>query len=151
MVEQDPDRLNTATRENVQFTIGNRIMLQNMIHEALETITIKGDDAGLEEGLLALKKGALVTEIHLRAAEGENEWLFTLKGESMHISNLRLPETGQVETRDDLEGAVLEKFFLYEKLMAWLDAVYVLFMKLRLSPEWNESVVPRMKSWILQQ
>ena len=125
-------------------------MLQNAVHDAVETITIKGDDAGLEEGVLALKKGALVTEIHLRVAEEENEWQLTLKGESLNISNLRLPETGQIENRDDMEGAVLEKFFLYEKIMGWLDAVYVFFVKIRLSPEWNDIVVPRIKKWILQ-
>ncbi len=37
--------------------IGNRMVLENRRNEGLETITIKGDDAGLEEGLLALKKG----------------------------------------------------------------------------------------------
>ncbi|MBI5590921.1 MAG: hypothetical protein HY881_10615 [Deltaproteobacteria bacterium] len=150
VIEHDPAQLNHVTQENINFTIGNRIMLQNAVHDAVETITIKGDDAGLEEGVLALKKGALVTEIHLRVTEAENEWQFTLKGESLNISNLRLPETGQIENRDDIEGAVLEKFFLYEKIMGWLDAVYGFFVKIRLSPEWNEIVVPRIKKWILQ-
>ena len=46
--------------------IGNRVVLVNQIDEdALETVTIKGDQAWLEEGLLALQKGAVVTEINL--------------------------------------------------------------------------------------
>jgi len=150
VIEHDPAQLKQAIQENINFTIGNRIMLQNAVHDAVETITIKGDDAGLEEGVLALKKGALVTEIHLRVTEDENEWQLTLKGESLNIGNLRLPETGQIEKKDDIEGAVLEKFFLYEKIMGWLDAVYALFIKKRLSPEWNDSVVPQIKKWILQ-
>ncbi len=150
VIEHDPSQLNHVIPETVNFTIGNRIMLQNAVNDAVETITIKGDDAGLEEGVLALKKGALVTEIHLRVAEAENEWQLTLKGESLNISNLRLPETGQIENRDDMEGATLEKIFLYEKIMDWLDAVYDFFIKIRLSPEWNEVVVPQIKKWILQ-
>jgi len=150
VIEHDPAQLNQIIHENVNFTIGNRIMLQNALHDAVETITIKGDDAGLEEGILALKKGALVTEIHLRVTEEENEWQFTLKGESLNISNLKLPESGQIETRDDVEGAVLEKFFLYEKITVWLDAVYCFFVKIRLSSEWNDVVVPQIKKWILQ-
>ena len=150
VIEHDPSQLNHVIPETVNFTIGNRIMLQNAVHDAVETITIKGDDAGLEEGVLALKKGALVTEINLRVAEAENEWQLTLKGESMNISNLRLPETGQIENRDDMEGATLEKIFLYEKIMDWLDAVYDFFIKKRLSPEWNKVVVPHIKKWILQ-
>lgn len=150
VIEHDPSQLNRVIQDNISFTIGNRIMLQNAVHDAVETITIKGDDAGLEEGVLALKKGALVTEIHLRVTEEEHEWQLTLKGESLNISNLRLPETGQIETKDDMEGAVLEKIFLYEKIMTWLDAVYVFFIKIRLSPEWNEKVIPQIKKWILQ-
>lgn len=150
VIEHDPAQLNSAIPENINFTIGNRIMLQNAVHDAVETITIKGDDAGLEEGVLALKKGALVTEIHLRVTEAENEWQLTLKGESLNISNLRLPETGLIENKDDVEGAVLEKFFLYEKIMGWLDAVYIFFIKIRLSPEWNDMAVPHIKKWILQ-
>jgi hypothetical protein len=150
VIEHDPAQLKQAIPENIHFTIGNRIMLQNAVHDAMETITIKGDEAGLEEGVLALKKGALVTEIHLRIAEEENEWQLTLKGESLNISNLKLPETGQIENRDDVEGAVLEKFFLYEKILDWLDAVYDFFVKIRLSSEWNDIVVPRIKKWILQ-
>jgi hypothetical protein len=150
VIEHDPAQLNSVIPETVNFTIGNRIMLQNAVHDAVETITIKGDDAGLEEGVLALKKGAFVTEIHLRVSEAENEWQFTLKGESLNISNLKLPETGQIENRDDVEGAVLEKFFLYEKIMEWLDAVYAFFIKTRVSPEWTDGVAPRIKKWILQ-
>ncbi len=150
VVEHDPSQLSHVIPETVKFTIGNRIMLENAVHDAVETITIKGDDAGLEEGVLALKKGALVTEIHLRATEEENEWQFTLKGESLNISNLKIPDTGQIETKDDIEGAVLEKFFLYEKIMNWLDGIFGYFIKIRLSPEWNDGVVPSIKKWILQ-
>jgi len=150
VIEHDPAQLNQVIPENINFTIGNRIMLQNAVHDAVETITIKGDDAGLEEGVLALRKGALVTEMHLRVAEAENEWQLTLKGESLNISNFRLPDTGQIENRDDVEGAVLEKFFLYEKILGWLDGVYDFFIKIRISPEWNNVVVPRIKKWILQ-
>jgi len=150
VIEHDPAQLNRVIQENINFTVGNRIMLQNAVHDAVETITIKGDDAGLEEGVLALKKGALVTEIHLRVTEEENEWQLTLKGENLNISNLKLPESGQIETKDDVEGAVLEKFFLYEKIMVWVDAIYCYFVKIRLSPEWNDIVVPQIKKWILQ-
>lgn len=149
VIEHNPDQLNHMVKENINFTIGNRIMLQNVVQDAVETITIKGDEAGLEEGMLALKKGGLVTEIHLRITEDEKEWQFTLKGESLNVSNIKLPETGQIENKDDLEGAVLEKYFLYEKILGWLDDVYGFFIKKRLSPEWNDRVVPEIKKWIL--
>jgi hypothetical protein len=150
VIANDPSLLNDAIKENVLITVGNRIVLQNVVHDAIETLTIKGDDAGLEEGILALKKGALVTEIHLEVAEEENEWLLTLKGESLNISNLRLPESGHIETKDDIEGAVLEKIFLYEKITGWIDVVYDFFVKIRISSEWQDIAIPRIKKWIQQ-
>lgn len=148
VIENEPGQLEEAVKEKISFSLGNRIMLENSIHSAIETITIKGNDAGLEEGLLALKKGAFVTEIHLVVSEDEKEWQFTLKGENFNFCNLKLPETGQVENKDDIEGAILEKIFLYEKIMGWVDAIYDFFVKKRISPEWNNNVVPKIKKWI---
>ena len=53
------------TQEKVAIEIGNRMALENRRRNSAESITIKGDDAGLEEGLLSLKKGALITELNL--------------------------------------------------------------------------------------
>lgn len=150
VIEHEPDRLNAVTDDNIQFTIGNRMVLENAAHNASETVTIKGDDAGLEEGILALRKGAFVTELNLMIAEDEKQWQFTIKGESLNITGLKAPETGRIETREDIEGAVLEKIFLYEKIMGWIDAVYAFFLGVRLSSEWDDVVIPQIKKWILQ-
>jgi hypothetical protein len=47
----------------------------------------------------------LVAEINLLLSGDNQNWQFTLKGESLNISNLKIPETGPIETRDDLEGS----------------------------------------------
>jgi hypothetical protein len=80
--------------------LGNRIVLENSINDASEIITIKGDDAGLEEGLLSLRKGAVVIEMNLSYKTENQDWNFTLKGESLSFSGLKVPETGPVETKD---------------------------------------------------
>ena len=149
-MEHEPDKLNAVIGETVQFTIGNRMVLENAAHNASETVTIKGDDAGLEEGILALKKGAFVTDLNLIITEDEQQWQLTIKGESFNITGLKVPETGKIETREDIEGAVLEKIFLYEKIMGWIDAVYAFFLGVRLSSEWDDVVIPQIKKWILQ-
>ncbi len=149
-MEHEPDKLNAVTGGTVQFTIGNRMVLENAAHNASETVTIKGDDAGLEEGILALKKGAFVTDLNLIITEDEQQWQLTIKGESFNITGLKVPETGKIETREDIEGAVLEKIFLYEKIVGWLDAVYTFFLGIRLSSEWDDVVIPQIKKWISQ-
>ena len=114
----------------------------------METITIKGDDAGLEEARLALKKGAMVSEMNLSYKSGEQKWQFTLKGESFHISTLKIPETGPVEKEEDWEGAVLERIFLFEKAITLIKALYQRFINLRTIDAWSHRVIPKMNKWI---
>ncbi len=128
--------------------IGNRIVLENSRSEGLETITIKGDDAGLEEGLLALKKGALVTEMNLIYRSGDNTWQFNLKGESLNISSFKTPETAVTQTKEDIEGAVLEKIFLYEKVILFIKGAFRHFVRLRISEDWDKKMITQLKKWI---
>ena len=128
--------------------VGNRIVLENSNNDASEIITIKGDDAGLEEGLLSLRKGAVVIEMNLSYKSENQAWTFTLKGESLSFSSLKLPETGPVETKEDIEGVVLEKAYLYEKAIDLVNQVFILFLKLRTSTKWNQETVPAIKRWV---
>ena len=106
------------------------------------------DDAGLEEGLLALKKGALVTEMNLIYRSGDNTWQFNLKGESLNISSFKTPETAGTQTKEDIEGAVLEKIFLYEKVVRFVEGAFRYFVRLRISENWNKNIITQMKLWI---
>jgi hypothetical protein len=134
--------------DGFHLSMGNRTVLENRTAGGVETITIKGDDAGLEEGMLALKKGALVTELNLCYEAEDKRWGFTVKGESMNISNLKLPETGAVETAEDLEGAVLEKVYLYEAVLSLLDILFHRFIRLRTAAKWQEQAMPSISRWI---
>ena len=148
IVENDMERLKKIEKDLVYLNIGNRIVLENKINDAVETITILGDDAGLEEGIISLGKGAVVTEINLLYKSGDNEWRFTIKGESMNISNLKIPETAIVESSEEIEGMVLEKAYLYEKATELIDNLFNEFIKLRVSGKWTESIVPKIRKWI---
>lgn len=128
--------------------LGNRIVLENIINDATEIIIIKGDDAGLEEGILSLRKGAVVVEMNVSCKTENQEWKFSLKGESLSFSGLKVPETGPIETKDDIEGIVLEKAYRYEKAMALTNSLFNNFLKLRITDEWTDMVLPQMKKWI---
>ena len=147
-IENNQDLLKSLDDELTALGIGNRIVLENRRDEALESITIQGDEAGFEEGVLALKKGAMVTELNLFYKAGDKKWQFTLKGESLSISNLKTPETSIIETGEDVEGAVLDKIYLYERVIRLLDNIFNAFIKLRVSNEWNTQVLPDLKKWV---
>lgn len=148
MMDNDQEELRRIDNELDSLYVGNRIVLENQLHDTKETVTIKGDDIGLEEGILALKKGAVVTEITLVYGTGDYEWRFSVKGESLDLVNLKPPETGPLESAEDIEGVLLEKAYLYEKAIGLMDKIYTRFLKLRLSEDWTDKAVPRIKNWI---
>lgn len=152
MIDEDPDALSSYQKKPLAFDVGNRIVIENrMGADALETITIKGDDAGLEEAMLALRKGAQVSEMNLFYREADNEWQFTIKGESLHLASLKTPKTGLVTNGEEIEGALLEKTYLYEMAVTAVRSLYRQFIRIRLSEDWNAQIVPRLRRWIFAE
>lgn len=147
-IDTAPSFFQTVDASITSLAIGNRIVLENSINDASEIITIKGDDAGLEEGLLSLRKGAVVIEMNLIYKAENQEWKFTLKGESLSFSGLKVPETGPVESAEDIEGSVLEKAYLFEKIIDFINHLFFYFLKQRIHLDWNNQIVGEIKKWI---
>ncbi|MGD9325504.1 MAG: hypothetical protein PVG26_15890, partial [Desulfobacterales bacterium] len=97
VIEKDQNLINNFDKDFVALEIGNRIVFENRRKESGERVTIKGDDASLEEGILTLKKGALVSELNVVFKSAELTWQFSLKGESLNVSSFSLPSTGMPE------------------------------------------------------
>lgn len=147
LIENDDATIAKCVEDAAELLVGNRMVLINRWANGMETITIKGDAAGLEEGLLALSKGALVTEINLIFKSASLQWQFSIKGESLSFSSFKLPETGAAEQPEEMEGLILDKLYLYEKPFQFIDALYRKFISLRLSDKWQETQL-HMRKWI---
>ena len=147
-IERNPTLLQSPSGDSGSLNLGNRIVLENFTRDKTESITIKGDDPNFDAALLSLKNGALVTEINLVFKSNEQEWRFTLKGESFSITNLKTPQRGPVETLEDTEGAVLEQAFLLEQLLQYQDILFKTFIHLRVSKEWEHTFIPDLKKWV---
>ena len=148
VIEKDQNLIKNFDKDFVALEIGNRIVFENRRRESGERVTIKGDGASLEEGILTLKKGALVSELNVVFKSAELTWQFTLKGESLNLSSFNLPSTGMPESDEDIEGFVLEKIFLYDKILKILENIFIHFSKLRLSNRWQTKMVPEIRNWI---
>ena len=148
VIEQDPSVLRNADPDLTSFEIGNRIVLEKKHKKAFERITIKGEDAGLEEAKVALKNGALVAELNLVYRSAQQKWQFTLKGESLNLSRLKTPKIAQPENPDEVEGNDLEKNFLYDKILQILEKLYKTLIKLRTSNRWQSHETSLIKKWL---
>jgi hypothetical protein len=152
VIENEPDLLRTIDADLLSLEIGNRMVLERRPQRgSLETVTIKGDHAGMEEGLLAVRKGALVAEMNLVFTAGDNQWHFTLKGESLNVSGLKVPETAPTESTEEVEGAVIDKTFLCDRIVQLVENFFRRFIELRLGKGWSETLVPRMRKWIIDE
>jgi hypothetical protein len=129
--------------------IGKRMVLQNRRAEGgMETLTIKGDNPDLEEALLAIRKGAMVSEVHLVYRKGDGNWEFTLKGESLDISGLKAPETAQATSPEELEGAVIERIGLYDAVIVLVERLFGRFIQLRIHSDWEGVEMPAIRKWL---
>jgi hypothetical protein len=52
------------------------------------------------------------------------------------------------ETNEDIEGFVLEKIFLYDKILKIIGNIFIHFVKLRLSTRWQNKMVSEIRNWI---
>ena len=147
-IENDQDQMKKFDPDFVALEIGNRIVFENRRKDSKERITIKGDGAGLEEGILTLEKGAMVTELNVVYKSVELSWQFTLKGESLNFSSLNLPPIALPESDEDMEGFVLEKIYLYDKVLVFFNNIFAHFVKTRLSNSWQTKVVSEIRNWI---
>jgi hypothetical protein len=147
--ERGHHEIKAPENHKIILSLGNRIVIENSRNpDAVEQITIKGDNANLEEGMLTLRKGGLVIELHLEYMRGEHVWRFALKSQSLVLTGLKTPPVAPVESPEEVEGAVIEKIALLEEIAELLDALFQRFIKLRVSDEWQEEVVPRIREWI---
>ncbi len=148
VIATDPKLALKYDPDFVGLEVGNRMVLENKRKESDERVTIKGDGASLEEGILALRKGAMVIEINLVYRCAELRWQFTVKGESLNISSLSIPHSGLPESDEDLEGIVLERADLYDRAIKLLENLFRHFIKLRISSTWKNKTRAAIGQWI---
>ena len=149
LIETDGHRLGQADPPAIVLALGKRIVLENPRENHAEKVTIKGAYANFEAGILPLRQGSLVTELSLEAKAAEMTWEFNLKGESLSVSGMKMSTTGPIESLDDVEGALLEKVYLLEKILKFIDKLFERFIKVRVSNDWENKTVPKIRQWII--
>lgn len=147
--EEVPEEITKASGEPALLYVGNRIVLEKTQREDVERVTIKGDAAQMDEGILALKKGAQVRDVNLIMEIGESKWTFSLNAQTMAFSGLKTPPTAPVRVVDEMEGAIIEKAAFIEKPLVIMHNIFKHFIAIRISPEWKDEVL-KVRKWITE-
>jgi hypothetical protein len=148
VLEQEPRKIEIETFAGFSARIGNRMVLENTYHQSTETLIIKGEDVGLEEAMLSLKKGGMISEMNLIVSSDRQQWQLTVKGEGLTVSGLKILDTMEKEPEEDQEAILLDRIATCEQVMEWLFSVFRIFLKTRLSDDWDRQVIVDMRRWI---
>lgn len=140
---------NEAFRISEDLEIGISTNIVNISFEnemPKETLSIKGDDSvDRDECTSALRRGALVSKIRLAFVIRENIYHFTIHADWLSFSSLNLPQTEKIV--EDIDGATLERIYLYNQAVEAMDKLFERFIRIRLSNDWA-TVVSNIRKWI---
>lgn len=149
--EQSGGRINLSGGNVVEVVLRDRMTLDLADAETPQTVTIRGDQSELREGLAALKEGKKIEETRLSVRTAENEFTMVLKGTWFSFGGFTTPPVlppEEDESGEGPEGRLLEKIALVEEGMEIVDALFEQFLRLRVSEAWEADEVPLIRRWI---
>jgi hypothetical protein len=102
----------------------------------------------MKEARFALMENKRITKAAIRLTiNDEDEFFFTMDSRWMNFRLLKTPKVIQ-DLKDDPEGFFYEKTGLIERAIMVMDSVFMDFISMRISPEWESSELPELIKWI---
>jgi recombination associated protein RdgC len=120
--------------------------------ESAEKLICSGLKAELQEARTGLQVGKKLEQARIRVVKNDHEYNFTLAAGLMEFRNVRLPKTAGTESeeggnREEVEGMILERLFLYEDLVQTVNALFRQFLEKRTSDQWSGEL-EKIRTWV---
>ncbi len=112
-----------------------------------DTTVCSGQAAAFKEARIGLRMGKKVDQARIRVTYKENDWEMQIKAEDFCLSGLKTPKVRKMEQNEDPDGEILEKIFLLEQVLELVDDIYLQFLQLRLSEDWEQEA-RKLAGWI---
>jgi len=148
--DAQPDAFRDTENTPFQLVMGQRIVVQGGEGDALETAAVSGALSPLREARFGLATGKKVTSATLLIEQDGLRWQLSLRAEDFAVSGLKTPRTERADADEDPDAVFLERIYLLERCLALLDSVYAAFLRLRLSPQWEDEA-RRVRAWMAEQ
>lgn len=103
-----------------------------------------GAPATTIEARTALANGKTVESARIGLRIKEREYSFSLKGEGLELSAVKVPS----DARDGIDDRLFERMLLLEELGGIVDTFFFQFMEERVSDGWRSESVPTIRDWI---
>lgn len=138
----------TKDGEIFSLHVEQKVAVQGGEGESRETATCSGPMAELREARLGLRTGKKVTKAKVRIEKDEAAWQVLLDAANFTMQGLKTPKVDtRLEEGEDPDSRILEKIYLVEKCLEFVDSTFDQFLNLRFSPDWREET-RQLRDWI---
>jgi hypothetical protein len=137
---------------DITVVFEKHMLLESGEGESSEKIVCTGLQAELQEARTGLQMGKKLEQARIVIGHNNYEYSFTMAASLMEYRNVRLPKTETTtqpyeENREEVEGMVLERMYLFEQLVRLINSMFRLFLERRLGPEWQAELL-KMRAWV---
>lgn len=117
-----------------------------------ERLVCSGLQAELKEARTGLRTGKKLEQARLQIIKDEMEYNLTFGATFFEFRNVKLPKTENTNetadpSTDEMEGAVLERIYLYEELVKIVNDLFRMFLEVRASEGWPEELL-KIRNWV---
>ncbi len=131
----------------VALWIEDRMVLGSLDTESKQNILKEGDVSRSGEAATALKVGKKLQEARFGLIREDREYRFVLRGDTFDLQGVAVPKV-LAEEGDDWHATAIIRLGYVNECLAVLDALFAQFAALRVSGEWQDSVLPAMEQWV---
>ncbi len=149
--EQGGGRIEMPSGKTAEVLFLDRMTLDLAGTDTQQTVTIRGGQSELREGMAALKEGKKIEEARISIRTGENEFTMLFKATWFSFGSFKTPRVlpeSEADPEEGAEGRFLEKISLIEEGMEIIDSLFEYFLEVRASDKWESVELPSVRRWI---
>ncbi len=137
---------------DITVVFEKHMLLESGEGESTEKIVCTGLQTELEEARTGLQMGKKLEQARIVIGHNDYEYSFTLAAALMEFRNVRLPKTETTENDkgdnpEEVEGMILERIYLFEELIKLVNALFRMFLNLRLGEAWRDEL-QKLRQWV---
>jgi recombination associated protein RdgC len=141
----------------VEVWFEKTLKLESGQGDSLHSVTcqLSNEPTTLEwaEAFISVINHNKVNSGRLKIKTPEREWSMTLSGHTLAPKSVKLTAGANFSSEGgdlSLTGQLLDRVASFAELNTVLEALFTLFIELRLSKAWEEDELPRLRSWVLK-
>ena len=129
----------------VSVAVDDGLSLASWEEDGMKASLRGGSPTLRPEAASALASGLVLKKARMIVAKGTREWMFSLDGATLDLLGVK---TADPDAEEEPEDALAEKLAAGEELREIVDALYDLFLQLRLGRDWESLEVSRLRDWV---